>query len=81
VPEPSAFEVEMATEKLQKRHKTPGTGQIPAELIKAGEQFSPRSIKLIHIFRNWSNCQRNGRIQSLCLFKRRAIKQTVVIFE
>jgi len=34
VPDPSAFEVEMAIEKL-KRHKSPGTDQIPAELIKA----------------------------------------------
>jgi hypothetical protein len=35
VSEPSAFEIEMATEKL-KRHKSPGTDQLPAELIKAG---------------------------------------------
>jgi hypothetical protein len=35
VPEPSAFEVEMAIEKL-KSHKSPGIDQIPAELIKAG---------------------------------------------
>jgi hypothetical protein len=35
VPGPRAFEVEMATEKL-KRHKSPGTDQIPAELIKTG---------------------------------------------
>jgi len=35
VPEPSAFEVELAIEKL-KSHKSPGTDQIPAELIKAG---------------------------------------------
>ena len=35
VPELSAFEVQMATEKL-KRHKSPGTDQIPAEFIKAG---------------------------------------------
>jgi hypothetical protein len=35
VHEPSAFEVEMAIEKL-KRHKSPGTDQIPAELVKAG---------------------------------------------
>jgi hypothetical protein len=34
VPEPSAFEVEMAIEKL-KSHKSPGFDQIPAELIKA----------------------------------------------
>jgi len=35
LPEPSAFEVELAIEKL-KIHKSPGTDQIPAELIKAG---------------------------------------------
>jgi hypothetical protein len=35
VPEPSAFEIEIAIEKL-KRHKSPGIDQIPAELIKAG---------------------------------------------
>jgi hypothetical protein len=35
VPEPSDSEVEIAIEKL-KRHKSPGTDQIPAELIKAG---------------------------------------------
>ena len=34
VPELSAFEVEMAIEKL-KKHKSPGSDQIPAELIKA----------------------------------------------
>jgi hypothetical protein len=35
--EPSAFEVEVSIEKLQvKRYKSPGTDQIPAELIKAG---------------------------------------------
>jgi len=46
VPEPSAFEVEIAIEKL-KSHKLPGIDQIPAELIKAGvEQFAVRSINL-----------------------------------
>jgi len=35
VPEPSTFEFEMAIEKL-KRHKSPGTDQIPAELFKVG---------------------------------------------
>jgi hypothetical protein len=35
VPEPSAFEVEMATEQLERR-KSPGIDQIPAEFIKAG---------------------------------------------
>ena len=35
VPEPSAFDLGMAIEKLN-RHKSPGTDQIQAELIKAG---------------------------------------------
>jgi hypothetical protein len=35
VPEPSAFEVEMAIEEL-KRDKSPGTDQIPTEFIKVG---------------------------------------------
>jgi hypothetical protein len=35
VPEPSAFEFEMAIEKL-KRHTSPGIDQVPPELIKAG---------------------------------------------
>jgi len=35
VPEPSAFEVEMAIEML-KGHKSPGTDQIPAKLINIG---------------------------------------------
>ena len=33
----SAFEVEVAIEKL-KRHKSPGIDQIPAELIKVGDR-------------------------------------------
>jgi hypothetical protein len=35
VPEPRVFELEMAIEKL-KSHRSPGIGQIYAELIKAG---------------------------------------------
>ena len=35
MPEPSAFEVEMATEKIIS-HKPPGIDQIPAEFINAG---------------------------------------------
>ena len=37
VTETSAFEVEMATEKL-KRHKSPGTDEISAEMIKVGSR-------------------------------------------
>ena len=35
MPEPSAFEIELAIEKI-KSHKPPGNDQIPAELRKAG---------------------------------------------
>jgi len=35
VPEPSAAEVQLATDKL-KSHKSPGIDKIPVELIKAG---------------------------------------------
>ena len=35
VPEPSTFEIELATEK-PRSHKSPGIHQIPAELIKTG---------------------------------------------
>ena len=35
MPDPSAFEVELAIEEL-KSHKSRGSDQIPAELIKAG---------------------------------------------
>ena len=46
VPESSAFEFELAIEKLIS-HKSPGIDQIPAELIKASvEQFVMRSINL-----------------------------------
>jgi hypothetical protein len=47
VTEPSALEFEIVIEKL-KRQKSPGTDQIPAELIKAqAEQFVLRSINLL----------------------------------
>jgi len=46
VTEPSAFEVEVAIEKL-KRHKSPGIDQIPAELIKArGRKIRSEITKL-----------------------------------
>jgi hypothetical protein len=46
--DPSAFEVEMAVEKLQ-RHKSPGTNTIPAELLKArGRTIRSEIHKLIN---------------------------------
>ena len=44
----SAFEIEMAVEKL-KKHKSPGIDQIPAEFIKAGRRTIRSDIhKLIN---------------------------------
>jgi len=48
--EPSDFKVEMAIEQL-KSHKTPGTDQIPAELIKV-----VRSINFLFLFEIRRNC-------------------------
>ena len=56
VPEPSAFEVELTIEKLKSR-KSPGTDQIPAELIKAGgTKFAVRFINLLFLFGIRRNC-------------------------
>jgi len=64
VPEPSAFEFELAIEKL-KSHKSPGIDQIPVELTKAGlGQFVVRSIDLLFLFGIKRNCLKNGRGRS-----------------
>ena len=77
VPEPSAFEDDLAIEKL-KSHKSPGVDQIPAELRKGVEQFAIRSINLLFLFEIKRNCLRSGRSRSLYLSIRRGIKQTVI---
>jgi len=52
VPEPRAFEFDLAIENL-KTHKSPGTDQIPADLIKAGGRTIHFEIhKLIISVRN-----------------------------
>jgi len=75
VPKPNAFEVEMAIEKL-KRHKSPGTDQIPAEFIN-----SLRTINLLVLFGIRSNCLSSGKSRSLYLFIRRVMTKIVVIIE
>jgi len=81
VPELSAFEVEMAIEKL-KGYKSPSIDQIPTELIRAGvEQFALRAINLLLLFGIRRNCLRGGRSRSLYPSIRRAIKQIVLIIE
>jgi hypothetical protein len=77
VPEPSALEVEKP-----KRHKLPGTDQIPAEIIKSGvEKFVLRFIHLLILFGIRRNCLWSGRSRSLYLFIRKGIQQIVVIIE
>ena len=44
MPEPSAFEVELAIEKLES-HKSPSIDQIPAELIKEGGRTNRHQIR------------------------------------
>ena len=80
-PEPSAFEVELAIEKL-KRHKSPGTDQIPAALIKAGGRTIHFEIhKLVIAVWNKEELLEEWKSRSLYQFIRRVIKQIVVIIE
>jgi len=61
VPEPSAFEVELAIEKL-KSHPSPGIDQIPVELIRAGGRRIHYEIyNLLFLFGKRRNCLRSGR--------------------
>jgi hypothetical protein len=60
VPELSAFEVEMAMEKL-KRHKSPGIYQIPTEFIKAGGRTIHSGIHKLINSGIRRNCLRSGR--------------------
>ena len=65
MPEPSAFEVDMAIEKL-KRHISPDIDQIPSELFKAcGRKLALRSINLLSLFCIRKNWLRSGRCRSL----------------
>jgi len=75
VPEPSAFGIEMATEKL-KGHKSPGMEHIPTELMKAGSRTIHCEIHNLIVFGI-----RSGRSQSLYLSIRREIKQTVLTID
>jgi len=51
VPETSSFDVEITIEDLE-RYKSPGTDQIPVELIQVGViYYVPRSIGILILFR------------------------------
>ena len=76
MPEPSAFEVELAIEKL-KNHKSPGTYQIPAELIKAGGRTIRGEIDKL-IISIWNKEELRDEWKE-SIIVRRGIKQIVII--
>ena len=81
VPEPNAFDVELATEKL-KTHKSAVLVKSRQNWLKQGErQLALLSINLSILLRIRRNCLRSGRSWSLYPSVRRAIKQTVVNIE
>jgi hypothetical protein len=81
VSDSGAYEVDMTITKV-KIHQSHGTDQISAELAKTrGRTIALRSINLLIRFGIRRNCLRSGRSQTMYLFIRRAIKQTVVIIE
>jgi hypothetical protein len=79
VHEPSAFEVEMAIEKL-KRHKSPGTDQIPENRLKQVVDLTLRYINLLFLFGIRRN-RLSGRSRSVYLSISRVNKRVVVITE
>jgi hypothetical protein len=78
IPDPRPFQVEIPIASL-KRYKSPGSGQVPAELLQAGGERCPRSIHSLILFGIRKNCLSSGRRLLLYQFTRRAIKLTVII--
>jgi hypothetical protein len=79
VPDPSPFEVEIAIANL-KRHNSPGSDQIPAELFKAGgEMLRSKIISKLILFGIRKHCLISGMSLLLYQFTRRVNKLTVVI--
>ena len=79
VPEPSAFEVELAVEKL-KSHKSPGIDQIPADLIKEGGRTIRYQIhKLIVSIWNKEELSEEWKESIIVPIHKKGLKQIVVI--
>ena len=62
-----------------KKHKSPGIDQITAELFKAWRRTIRSEVRKLIRFKIRKNWLRSGRIGSLYLSIRRAIKETVVV--
>jgi hypothetical protein len=80
VPESRLVEVEIAIGKL-KMYKSPGTGQIPAELIKEGGGILYSEIQRLVLYGISRNCHSSGRKLLLQQFMKRVIRLTVRIIE
>jgi hypothetical protein len=75
VPGPSRFEVEISITKL-KKYKSPGSDQIPAELIQAGGEILLSAIhKLINSV--WNKEEFPDRVQLSISYGRRSVDQFV----
>jgi hypothetical protein len=76
VPDPRRLEVEIAIE-MSKKHKSPGSAQIPAELIQAGGEILLSEItNSLILFRMRKNCLTNGRNLLFYQFTKRVIKHS-----
>jgi hypothetical protein len=81
VPEHSLVEVEFAIGKL-KSYKSPGTDQIPAELVKAGvKYYILRYTEVFVLYGIRRSCRSNGRSLLLYQFIKRSIRLIVIIIE
>jgi hypothetical protein len=78
VPDPSPLEVEIATAKW-KKYKMPGSDQIPAESIQAGEEILYVIHKLFNYVWNKEELLISGRSLLLYTFTKKGDKLTVII--
>jgi hypothetical protein len=80
VPEPCAFEFQMALKQRDTNHKA--MIKIRQNLSKqAAGKFVLRYTSPLVLFGISRNCLSNAKSQSLCLFIRRLVKQTAVIID
>jgi hypothetical protein len=78
VPGPSRLEVEITIANL-KNYKSPGSDEIPAELIQAGGKILLSAIHKLILFEIRKNCLISGRSLLLYQFTERVTKLTVII--
>jgi hypothetical protein len=81
MPEPSSFEVQIAIEKL-KRHKSPDTDKIPAEMIQEGGNTLCSEIhRLTNLILNKEELSQQWKDSIIMPVYKRVIKPNVVIVE